>query len=172
MVLHQRRQPRAPNARPDLRTRERDVGCPRDGTLSLEDADATIQGEIEFGNLGHALARAGDTNGDGLADLLIGAPLTDAEGQRSGRAWLFSGPLEGTYVASDADATFLSAGELDWTGYDVESAGDVNNDGFDDIILGAPGAGASAGVAYVYYGSSTGPSTTADVSSARMRWTS
>lgn len=122
----------------DTRGRVYLVYGPREGALSLENADATIQGEIDGGNLGHIVSRAGDTNNDGFEDLLIGAPLTDAEGQRSGRAWLFSGPLEGTYVASDADATFLSAGELDWTGYDVESAGDVNDDGFDDVLITAP----------------------------------
>ena len=101
---------------------------------------------------GAALASAGDWNGDGFGDWIVGAPGAAAG---TGRAYVyFGGP------AADATPDRVLAGEFpgDGFGVAVASAGDVNHDGYADVIVGADGRdahGADAGAAYVYFG---GPS--------------
>jgi hypothetical protein len=109
---------------------------PFDGNRSADDADAVISA-VNFGdNLGFSVASAGDTNGDGIDDLLVGARGSDANGIQSGQAYLFRGPVRGNLRARDADATF-SGDEFDELGRAV-AGGDLNGDGIADIVLGAP----------------------------------
>jgi len=108
-------------------------------------------GEAAGDVFGNAVASAGDVNGDGFADLIIGAPVNDAFGIDVGRAYVFSGQT------GDTIYVFTGEADDDWLGWSVASAGDVNNDGFDDLIVGAPqnGAGGNfAGRAYVFSGQS------------------
>ncbi|MBK6324831.1 MAG: FG-GAP repeat protein [Chloroflexi bacterium] len=112
---------------------------------------------------GIAVSTAGDVNGDGYDDVLIGAnsPLASS----MGKAYVFYGSPTGLAAAP----AWIAAGEqiADKFGTAVASAGDVNNDTYDDIIIGAPEYNGASGVplsgrAYVYYGSAAGLSTTAD----------
>ena len=100
---------------------------------------------------GTAVAGAGDVNGDGYADFVSGAPGTSSPEATEGRAYLFLGP-SGTqawsYDGGQVGARF---------GVAVSSAGDVNNDGFTDVLVGAPGG---AGAAYAFLGKPNGLSTT------------
>ncbi|MEN0067501.1 MAG: VCBS repeat-containing protein [Myxococcota bacterium] len=90
------------------------------------------------------MAGAGDVNGDGFADLLVGANSTD-QGKESntGTAYLVYGS------AALSDTKLLGEVASDRAGFSVAGAGDVNGDGFDDILVGASG---NEGTAYLLHG--------------------
>jgi hypothetical protein len=95
---------------------------------------------------GYAIADAGDVNGDGISDILTGAP---GDGTDEGRAYLYSGST------GELIHRFNGVADGDSFGAAVSSAGDVNHDGRADILIGAPGSGAigsAPGHAYVYSG--------------------
>ncbi len=104
------------------------------------------------GNFGSAVSGAGDVNNDGYSDLIVGA--YSAGVSLAGKAYVYSG-LDGTLLY-----TFNGAAAFDGLGYSVSGAGDINNDGFDDVIVGAPFHaewwGVDVGRAYVYSGATGG----------------
>ena len=81
--------------------------------------------------LGSSVSGAGDVNGDGFADLIVGAPCDDNNGFRSGSARVYSG-IDGNVLY-----TFDGDDVGDRLGSSVSGAGDVNGDGFADLIVGA-----------------------------------
>ncbi|PLX39346.1 MAG: hypothetical protein C0606_02125 [Hyphomicrobiales bacterium] len=93
---------------------------------------AVINGEIGGEGLGISVASAGDVDGDGYADLVIGA-ASDEYGNNSGSARVVSGGSGETLY------TFYGGGEWERLGISVAGAGDVNGDGYADIIIGIPG---------------------------------
>lgn len=113
-----------------------------------------------IGHFGFGLAGAGDINGDGLADLIIGAQGLPSSGQ-VGRAYLYLGSASGTFLAQPS-ATFSGQHSGDAFGRSVSPAGDVNGDGVDDLIIGAAQAAGSVGFAYLYYGARGAVDITAD----------
>jgi hypothetical protein len=101
---------------------------------------------------GISVTGAGDVNGDGYPDLLAGATGNDAGGASAGRAYIYFG---GPSLDTTPDVTFTGLTSSDALGAAVDAAGDVNGDGFDDVIVTAPGNDVSftnAGAAYVYFG--------------------
>jgi len=111
----------------------------------------TGEGAIDL--FGHSVSGAGDVNNDGYDDLIVGAPENDGGGTKAGRAYVFSG------IDGDTLYIFTGEAELDLLGASVSGAGDVNNDGYDDLIVGAPesdSGGTNAGRAYVYSGQTGG----------------
>jgi hypothetical protein len=110
-------------------------------------------GEAPDDNFGYSVSGAGDVDNDGYADLIVGAPENDGGGTNAGRAYVYSGQTGGVLW------TFTGEAAGDKFGYSVSGAGDVNNDGHADLIVGAPendGGGTSAGRAYVYSGQTGG----------------
>ncbi|EDN72491.1 conserved hypothetical protein [Beggiatoa sp. SS] len=104
-----------------------------------------IKGIDAFDRSGLSVSGAGDVNGDGLFDLIIGAKDADATGDASGESYVVFGKPDtkavnlndvvnglGGFVINGVDA-------YDWSGISVDSAGDVNGDGLDDPIIGAFG---------------------------------
>ncbi len=111
-------------------------------------ADVVMTGEGGSSGFGSALAAVGDVNGDGWADLLVGDP---SYLNHEGRAYLFlggSGFVSKT--AGTADMMWTGEATNGLFGGAVGSAGDERQDGFDDIVVGAPGYGSGSGRAYVY----------------------
>jgi len=152
--------------------------------LSVERPDVVIYGADPGDQVGTSLA-AGDVNGDGVADLIVGAPNADGPARPNvGKVYLFfGGPSVAASPVRDlrtpsADATIIGWGGP--TGKNVQdqagtavAAGDVNGDGIADLIIGAPGVkgpdgnrttspalglSVSAGAIYVLFGSRSWPS--------------
>jgi hypothetical protein len=103
---------------------------------SADVADVMFEGQNWSDHAGRTIAPAGEVDGDGRADLLIGARNA---GDRLGHAYLVLGKSvsEGVFDLADADMRFIGEERMDEAGYTVSSAGDVNGDGLDDLLFGA-----------------------------------
>ena len=101
-------------------------------------------------NLGSSVA-SGDFNGDGFNDLIIGAYYRDGMSTQSGANFVFYGPITAaSYDIADADAAFLGESPQNYSGT-VASGGDLNDDGYDDLLISAPGR-ANEGSVYIVHG--------------------
>ncbi len=119
-------------------------------------ADATTFTRGSSGDyFGRSVSSAGDINSDGFDDLIVGAEYNDAGGTDAGKAYIYLG---GNNPNNVADITLSGEDKWDCFGHSVSSAGDVNSDGFDDIIVGAYQANDFTGRAYIYFGG-TNPDT-------------
>jgi hypothetical protein len=109
-------------------------------------------GEV-FGAFGSSVSSAGDVDGDGLSDVLVGAVFQDMGGpQDQGRAYVYRGPLP-----AGASPFWTASGGTMFAnmGHSLANAGDVNGDGWSDLVLGMPGyngTGYRQGLSRVYYG--------------------
>lgn len=131
---------------------------PLTGQRSVTTADATITGSFANESFGASVASAGDVNGDGIKDIIIGAPRFPLNGVGTGRAYVFYGPIEGSLIATQADAIIFGEALNDSFGRSVAAGNDINGDGTADVIVGADQlfANEGAGKAYVFYGPLSG----------------
>jgi hypothetical protein len=118
-------------------------------------ADVTMTGEESQSNFGYTVSHA-DVNNDGYEDVIAGAPIHNIN---TGRAYIFFG---GSSMDNTADVTMTAETTGDRFGASVAGAGDVNNDGYDDVIVGARQFISDPGRAYVFFGGSS-MDNTADV---------
>ena len=92
-------------------------------------ADVVLTGEKKENYFGRYLSEAGDVNNDGYDDVIVGAPFFDSD---HGRAYVYFG---GSPMDNTADV-IITSGIPNYLGCSVSTAGDVNKDGYDDIIIG------------------------------------
>jgi len=143
------------------------------GLIDASSADVKLIGEVGNDKLGFAISRAGDVNGDGFDDIIVGAYGNNAGGNNAGAAYIFFGAKEmsGIIDTSNADVKFIGEDASDFFGDTLSGAGDVNGDGIDDVLVGAEGddaGGGFAGAAYIFYGSNA-MSASIDASTADVK---
>ncbi len=120
----------------------------------------TAEGNVTGAEFGFSVSTAGDVNGDGYDDVIVGAWKY---GVAKGKTFVYHGSPSGLDTVESW--SFESDQTLSYFGYSVSSAGDVNNDGYDDVIIGAykyDNGEEDEGRAYVFHGSATGLSISPD----------
>ena len=158
------------------------AGVGTNGVLGVASLDGTngfrLDGIDWFDQFGLAVASAGDVNGDGFDDVIVGAPRADPNSDgstygsgtaRAGESYVIFGSATGIGTNGVMSVATLNGtdgfrlagtGRGDFSGDSVSSAGDMNGDGYDDVIVGAPFArtenGISTGEAHVVFGSARG----------------
>ena len=130
--------------------------------VDLGNADASYLGEEYNDRAGQSASGAGDVDGDGFDDLLIGAPSNDEAGNSFGQTYLILGRATGWDVDNDldlADASFHGEADSDSAGEVVAGVGDVDDDGYDDFLIAAPSADVASGAegkTYLVFGRDAG----------------
>jgi hypothetical protein len=124
--------------------------------LDLSLAEAKLVGETPIDYAGNSVSGAGDVDADGHDDVLVGAYFNDRGGDQRGAAYLVLGPVTGTLDLSLADAKLVGEKPDDHAGWSVSGAGDVDGDGHDDLLVGAPAPYHGPGAAYLVRGPVTG----------------
>jgi Domain of unknown function (DUF4114)/FG-GAP repeat len=124
---------------------------------------------------GTSVSNAGDINGDNIADLIIGAPGTAKGAGQSYVVFGSTSPFNANFDLSSLDGSngfaingingVNSDGFSDSSGKSVSTAGDINGDNIDDLIIGAPSAASGAGQSYVVFGSTSAFNANLDLSS-------
>ena len=135
-------------------------------TINLSSLDGNngfrLDGVAGIDYSGRAVSAAGDVNGDGYGDVVVGAYLADPNGSNSGSSYVVFGKAAGftptvNLSSLDGNTGFRLDGVsgTDYSGFSVSAAGDVNGDGYGDVIVGAFGAdpnAANSGSSYVVFG--------------------
>lgn len=128
-----------------------------------------LDGASDGWGSGHGVSAAGDVNGDGFNDIIIGAPVAEYNGVRPGMSYVVFGTNQGFPAQSSLSAldgingfAIAGVGNDDTAGHAVSGAGDVNGDGFDDIIIDAakpetdPFGFGNISMSYVVFGAAGG----------------
>ncbi|HPG40890.1 MAG TPA: FG-GAP-like repeat-containing protein [bacterium] len=127
------------------------------GSVTMDSSvDLVLSGDTTQDGYATIINGVGDVNNDGYADVMVGAYLMN---NSTGRAYLYYG---GPDMDASADVIFNGKHEKDSYGGSVTGIGDINEDGYDDILVGACGYNMNNGQVYLYYGG-TSMDTTADI---------
>lgn len=110
-------------------------------------------------NYGQSVTSAGDLNGDGFDDVLVGAPGINTD---KGRLFVYYGAATGVSVDTEQTVEASDPVDVDTYGRVLASLGDLDGDGYDDVGVGAYTWSSDQGALYLYYGSSTGLSSASE----------
>lgn len=150
-----------------------------DPTLSLASLNGTngfrLNGEVGFDRSGRSVSGAGDINGDGFDDLIVGAAFADPNSTADagasyvvfGKASGFAGSINLSGLNGTNGFQINGAGAGHFSGISVSGAGDINDDGFADVIIGAyreTANGSYSGASYVLFGTNTAFGANVDLS--------
>ena len=124
-------------------------------------AAAALRSDSDYAQMGFSVSGAGDVNGDGYADVIVGAPDVADGHTADGAAFVFLGSPTGIVGTNSATAATVLESNQEGAemGHSVSGAGDVNGDGYADVVVGAPnfyGGQDAEGAAFVFLGSPTG----------------
>jgi hypothetical protein len=124
-----------------------------------DNVNKTLESEQSYAWLGYSVASAGDINKDGYSDVIVGAPKYDWNGEDAGAAFVFHGSPTGITLTAERLNRNQAFAQM---GYSVSSAGDVNRDGYSDVIVGSPywesgPAQNNEGAAFLYFGGPIDP---------------
>jgi hypothetical protein len=115
-------------------------------------ASAILEGDIGWAYAGSVVAGGEDIDGDGNDDLVIGS---EVDARRVGTAWVVTNPGSGTSSLAAAEAT-LTGDDRSCFGWEVLSPGDLDADGYADVVVAASNTNTSEGAVYVQYGPVSG----------------
>jgi hypothetical protein len=136
------------------------------GPQGLAAAPAWVsEGEAKHDWYGYGIGAAGDVNGDGIGDLIAGAKYNDQAGHDAGKAYLYLGARTGP--AARPDWTWFGPGAEANATVRITGVGDVNGDGFDDVMVTAPRTKGDGDRFYLFYGGAKGLSAAPDQSIRR-----
>jgi hypothetical protein len=135
------------------------------------DVSLSITGTPINSYFGYSVNSAGDLNGDGIDELVVGAMNVEVNGQADGSTYVYYGSKEG--ISNDPSVTLTprnSNGSANF-GASVNTAGDLNGDGYGDLVIGAPRQDGmidgfytkNTGIVYIYHGSSSGINSIAEM---------
>ena len=134
--------------------------------ITIDPISTTVAAMVESNQanayMGGSVHGAGDVNGDGYSDVIVGAFGYDNGQTNEGAFYVYHGSASGINTTA---AAMVESNQTDaWFGWAVAGAGDVNGDGYSDVVVGAPNydnGQTDEGAFFVYHGSATGISTTA-----------
>ncbi len=126
--------------------------------ITADDANALYRGDAGGDMLGYALS-SGDVNCDGLDDIVVSAPFNDEQNTNTGMVYILYGRTTGwsfnVSIDNYANASYMGLDHSDKVGISVAAEGDVNGDGYDDVVIGAPfvdSGDGDAGKVYIFFG--------------------
>ncbi len=126
------------------------------GVFHLVDGAARLVGESDGDRAGSAVAGAGDVDGDGLVDLLVGAYQAGYAHDAAGAAYLVLGPASGEVDLGEADARLDGVAEAEYAGYALAGPGDTDGDGYADLAIASHEVDSRAGATWLVRGPVTG----------------
>jgi hypothetical protein len=144
---------------------------------NISNSSASFIGEVAYGMLGWAVSDAGDVNADGFDDLMVSSVVNGEKYLGGGQVYLIFGKATGWSMdrnITEANASFLGEGTDDYLGWSLASVGDVNGDGFDDILISAAANDDSfwqGGQVYLIFGKASGWSMDTDIDKADASFT-
>ncbi|MFA7379458.1 MAG: FG-GAP-like repeat-containing protein [Bacteroidia bacterium] len=120
----------------------------------ISSANWSVSGSINNSNFSTSISSAGDVNGDGYSDVIVGAYFISNGQNQEGAFYVYHGSATGlsTTPATSVESNLANT----WLGYAVAGAGDVNGDGYSDVVVSAPWYMNQQGAVYIYHGSASG----------------